>query len=73
MGGRYGWGELMGVVRSIEADQQEALAVSSAEIRELARELFAPGGLRLVAVGPWKRGTKKRVRELLDWYTGQTA
>ena len=73
MGGRYGWGELMGVVRSIEADRQEALAVTSGEIRELARELFDPGALRLVAVGPWKRGTKKRVRELVDWYTGQTA
>jgi predicted Zn-dependent peptidase len=71
MGGRYGWGELMGIVRSIEADQREALAVTSAEIRGLAREVFAPGGLRLVAVGPWKRGTKIRVRELVERYAGQ--
>src|SRR6185369_1074123 len=59
MGGRYGWGELMGVVRSIEEDQCEARQVTAAELQETARALFTPGNLRLVAVGPWKRGMKK--------------
>ena len=68
MGGRYGWGELMGVVRSIEEDQAEARRITAAELQETARLLFAPQNLRLVAVGPWKRGMKKKLRELVAEY-----
>ncbi|MEI7816882.1 MAG: pitrilysin family protein [Desulfuromonadales bacterium] len=68
MGGRYGWGELMGVVRSIEEDQSEARRITASEIQETARALFAPENLRLVAVGPWKRGMKKALRELVAGY-----
>ncbi len=68
MGGRYGWGELMGVVRSIEDDQSEARRITAAELREMARALFPPDNLRLVAVGPWKRGMKKRLQELVSQY-----
>ncbi len=71
MGGRYGWGELMGVVRSIEEDQCEARRITAADLQETARELFAPENLRLVAVGPWKRGMKKSLRELLMEYQQQ--
>ena len=68
MGGRYGWGELMGVVRSIEEDQCEARRITAAELQETARTLFAPENLRLVAVGPWKRGMKKALRKLVTGY-----
>lgn len=68
MGGRYGWGELMNVVRSIEDDQQEARSASAAELTATARTVFTPANLRLVAVGPWKKGLKKRVRELVKSY-----
>ncbi|MDO9308758.1 MAG: hypothetical protein Q7V04_06800 [Deltaproteobacteria bacterium] len=68
MGGRYGWGELMGVVRSIEEDQAEARQITSAMLQETARVLFAPENLRLVAVGPWKRGMKKELRQLVKKY-----
>jgi predicted Zn-dependent peptidase len=68
MGGRYGWGELMGVVRSIEEDQCEARRITAAELQETARALFAPENLRLVAVGPWKRGMKKALRKLVTGY-----
>jgi hypothetical protein len=33
-----------------------------------ARSVFAPENLRLVAVGPWKRGMKKQVWELVQGY-----
>jgi predicted Zn-dependent peptidase len=69
MGGRYGWGELMNVVRSIEEDQHQARTVTGRDIQETARTLFAAENLRLVAVGPWKRGMKKQVRELVVGYT----
>lgn len=68
MGGRYGWGELMGVVRSIEEDQEEALRVTAEDLQATARALFGPENLRLVAVGPWKRGMKKAVRSLVADY-----
>lgn len=68
MGGRYGWGELMGVVRSIEDDQAEANRISAEELQETARMLFVPANLRLVAVGPWKRGMKKLLREAVRSY-----
>jgi len=69
MGGRFGWGELMDVVRTIEADQQEAQGIRSEDIMEIARLVFAPANLRLVAVGPWKSGMKKLTRELVQQYS----
>jgi len=71
MGGRYGWGELMRVVRSIEEDQHEARNATKWDIRETARAIFTAENLRLVAVGPWKTGMKKRVRELVEGYAAQ--
>ena len=68
MGGRYGWGELMGVVRSIEEDQFEARQINAAGLQETARALLAPENLRLVAVGPWKRGMKKALSTLVTQY-----
>ncbi len=71
MGGRYGWGELMRVVRTIEEDQLEARNATGGDIQETARALFAAQNLRLVAVGPWKTGMKKRVRELVERYAAR--
>lgn len=71
MGGRYGWGELMNTVRSIEEDQCEARATSAADITATARAIFAPQNLRLVAVGPWKKGMKQQVRTLVKRFAEQ--
>ena len=71
MGGRYGWGELMGVVRSIEEDQQAARTLTADDILGIARIVCAPQNLRMVAVGPWKRGMKGRVRKLVQRYEGR--
>lgn len=68
MGGRYGWGELMGVVRSIEDDQAEARRITAAGLQETASAIFTPQNLRMVAVGPWKRGMKKKLYELVQDY-----
>ena len=68
MGARYGWGELMGVMRSIEEDQQEARGITAVDLQVTVRAIFAPENLRLVAVGPWKNGMKKRTRELVEQY-----
>jgi predicted Zn-dependent peptidase len=68
MGGRYGWGELMDVVRNIEDDQQEARNITAGELLETARHVFSPDNLRLVAVGPWKEKMRKYTRELVQQY-----
>jgi hypothetical protein len=61
----------MRVVRSIEEDQQAARTITAEDILEISRTVFAPRNLRLVAVGPWKRGMKGRIRELVKGYAGK--
>jgi predicted Zn-dependent peptidase len=68
MGVRYGWGELMGILRDIEEDQTEAAAVSPGMLRQTAQTLFAPRNINLVAVGPWKAADKKEVKKIIDRY-----
>lgn len=65
---RYGWGELMGLVRDIEEDVAEAAAVTPQHLQETARELFAPASLNLVAVGAWDKGGRQAVERLLAAY-----
>lgn len=65
---RYGWGELMGVVRHIEEDRGDAEQVDSETVRSAAADLFSPRNLNLIAVGPWKGGIRRDVEKLLARY-----
>jgi predicted Zn-dependent peptidase len=65
---RYGWGELMSLVRSLEEDRVEAGKIEAAEIMASARAIFAPENLNLVAVGPWKAASKRAVEKLVKEY-----
>jgi len=65
---RYGWGELMQLVKTIEEDRVEAGAIDAAEIKRTAQALFAPHNLNLAAVGPWKAGPKQAVEKLIREY-----
>lgn len=65
---RYGWGELMGLVRHIEEDHAEAAALDSAALQAVAAELFAPANLNLVAVGPWKKSARREVEKIAAGY-----
>jgi len=69
IGGRYGWGELMGMVHSIEEDQQEASGITCADLLEAARAVFTPENLRLVAVGPWTAAMKKQTRAVVKRFS----
>ena len=40
-------------------------------MQEAARSLFAPQNLNLVAVGPYKKGMKKKTRELIGRYANR--
>jgi len=65
---RYGWGELMTLVRTIEEDRIEAAAIGAAELRESARALFDPRNLNLAAVGPWNAASKRAVEKVIKEY-----
>jgi predicted Zn-dependent peptidase len=65
---RYGWGELMDLVRNIEDDRAEAELVDAGTIRSTAAALFAPHNLNLVAVGPLKSSIRKEVEKVLKRY-----
>lgn len=68
---RYGWGELMGMMRSIEEDQAEAGAVDAAAVMATARELFSPARLNLVAVGPVKSAVKRDIAGIIKRYEAE--
>jgi predicted Zn-dependent peptidase len=70
---RYGWGELMGVVREIEEDMRQASSITTDQLRELASQLFLPANLNLVVVGSWSDREKSRVLTEIDKYTGKWA
>lgn len=65
---RYGWGEIMGLVRDIEEDKAEAAAVDEETVSATARSLFAPENLNLVTVGPWKSAARREVDGILRRY-----
>lgn len=67
---RYGWGELVGMVRSMEEDKAEAEMVDPGSIMAAARELFAPGRLNLVVVGPVKGSVKREIAKIVGRYEG---
>lgn len=71
---RYGWGELMGIVRNIDEDYAEAASLDSMALREVASILFAPANLNMVAVGPCHPAVRNAVEQevksyVLKWVT----
>ena len=67
---RYGWGEVVGLVRSPGVEEREVLAVTGEELREVARTLFTPERLNLVAVGPFSGEVRTGVTACLADYEG---
>jgi len=65
MGIRFGWGTLMGVVHSIDQDQQLVKSVSSADLQQLAAELFQPQNRFLGIVGPLENIDQPEIERLL--------
>lgn len=65
---RFGWGELMGIVREIEADIDQAAALSTETLQAVATTLFAPANLNLVVVGSWGEPERQGVLARIDRY-----
>ena len=65
---RYGWGELMAFVRSIDDDYQAADSITPQDILTTARELFSPSRLVIVAVGPTTQTHRDAVAAAVQAY-----
>lgn len=66
MGIRFGWGDLMGVVRSIDEDQQLIRAVTAVDLQKLSAELFRPENRFLGVVGPVEGIDQQEIEQLLQ-------
>jgi len=66
MGARYGWGALMGMVRSIDDDQQLVRQVTADQVRGLARHLFQADNRFLAAIGPLEGIDRTTIEGLLQ-------
>lgn len=65
MGARYGWGTLMGVLRSIDEDQALVRQVTAECLQRTARELFRPANRNLALIGPLSGVDRTALEELL--------
>ncbi len=65
---RYGWGELVGNVRTLAADRADISAISARRLQEVAARIFIPEALCLVVVGPWSASARRRVEALVGGY-----
>jgi len=65
---RYGWGETVGYLRTLEEDRREISAITSDRLLATAGELFIPGALKAAFVGPFRAKDRKEVGRLLAEY-----
>jgi len=57
----YGFGELFGLARSPEARLRELLAVTTRDVRAIARRLFRPERLALLTVGTLSAAERRKI------------
>lgn len=62
---RFGWGELAGMLKTIDEERLEVEKVSVVDICSAARAIFAPGSLNLVAIGPLTPALRKTAESFL--------
>ncbi|OGR33418.1 MAG: hypothetical protein A2091_06300 [Desulfuromonadales bacterium GWD2_61_12] len=62
---RFGWGELVGCLRTLEDDRRELAGVTPEGLRQAAATLFRPGVLKGAVVGPFRAADRKRVEAVL--------
>lgn len=63
--GRFGWGELVGYPLTLAEECRQIQALTAAELRATAAELFDPKALVLAFVGPFNRRQKAEVEKVL--------
>ncbi|ALC17890.1 putative Zn-dependent peptidase [Desulfuromonas soudanensis] len=68
---RYGWGELVDHLRTLEQDRKDIAAITPTLLLETARSLFLPGDLKLAVVGPFRAADRKAVEKILEGFRKQ--
>jgi len=66
---RFGWGETVGYLRTIEDDRRDMEGIDRDSLRRTAVESFTPENLRIVVVGPYREKDRKAVEELLSRFS----
>jgi predicted Zn-dependent peptidase len=68
MATRYGWGELVELVRTVAQDRRDVAAVSPQQLLDAAASLFIPSAMKLAVTGPFRARERKEVENLLRGY-----
>jgi predicted Zn-dependent peptidase len=62
---RYGWGELVGYLRTVQDDRRDITAVTPQDLFATSREFFTAQALKVAVVGPWRKKDRPAVEKLL--------
>lgn len=65
---RYGWGELVGFVRDVEADRQALALITADDLAATVRACLDPRQIRLVVVGPYRPADQSSVEKCLQQF-----
>jgi predicted Zn-dependent peptidase len=68
---RYGWGELVDHLRTLEQDRQDIATITPKLLLDTAGSLFLPGDLKLAVVGPFRAADRKTVEKILEGFRKQ--
>lgn len=63
---RYGWGELVGHLRTLEEDRRDITAATPQALFATARDLFVPAALKGAVVGPFRDQDRPAIEGLLE-------
>ena len=66
MAARYGWGEMVGHVCTLEQERHDVAAMTPEMLRQAACRIFRRETLKLAAAGPWRAEVKRRVNGRLQ-------
>ncbi len=65
---RYGWGELVGFVRDIEADRQALDLITADDLAATVRACLDPKQIRTVVVGPYRPSDQELIEQFLQQF-----
>lgn len=66
---RYGWGELVGYLRTLEEDRRDIAAIEPESLLRAARTVFAGACPKMAVVGPYREQDRRRVEDLMTRFS----
>ena len=68
----FGLSLLLGKVKTPEEVLKEVKEVTTQSVVSLAQKIFVPQNLNLIVVGPYQKGAKKRIKNMVGEFTEHT-